>query len=205
MILRIFTPTLSSLQINFPNQSQLFLVLYNKNLISSNNKNIAANEILIFKECKLVLENDDSVTLSFMETKMTFERDLFSDVLKKIFDFDNEILKLFFQNCDTNIKISYFSILWSSNQINTNYFCKSQSFLIFYPFETTEKIDKNGVYEIPLIGIISNNLNDNYWFSQISEFLLFKYLIDITSDQFYINYYGTILKYKKYYENGKVK
>jgi len=137
-----------------------------------NNNDYINNEFDLFTDCKITLEDDESLTLYYEEHKKPYEREILSDTINKIFNFDETLKAILikFEMGDVKNTInSNFSILWTSHQLNTQLICKSKSFLAFYQFETSEIIDKQGVYEIPLIGIISTTLNDSFWFSQISK------------------------------------
>src|SRR5262249_53523122 len=55
---------------------------------------------------------------------------------------------------------SYFSILWSPTKSSNNY-TNNTSFLVFYRFRN--KYLSNSVKYVPVIGLITDKLNEEFW------------------------------------------
>jgi hypothetical protein len=115
------------------------------------------------------ISKENTVKIEFFETKPPYSRPILIEVFQYLFEKFPVLKEINLSNLSQN---SWFSLLWTPlKSTNTKLSCTS--FLIYYQFSINDQVLKtqvNSAYEeIPLIGILPIKMDENIWFSKISQ------------------------------------
>jgi len=106
----------------------------------------------------------NSILVQFIENKPVYMRNLLYLEIIEIF----ESIK-FLKNVAINTlnNYSWFSINWTPSKVSNNKF-QSTNFLVFYNIRINET-NKKGLFELPIIGLVPQKLDESIWLSKISK------------------------------------
>jgi hypothetical protein len=157
-----YYPTLSSFYLEITNSKSLFLLNGNQQQNTTNDLNSTLDSVFSHIS-HISLDNEKKChSIQFLEDKPLHFRPTFKAKISEIFDSyrDHAVEELTLGDISEE---SYFSILWTPKKtqfIDDN----NISFLIYYSFR--EKIISNSIKFLPVIGIITNRIQDEFfWFS----------------------------------------
>ena len=129
--------------------------------------------------------------ISFTEDQPLHNRPNFQDKIEEIFTIYQEYENLTLNDITDN---SYFSILWSPTK-STNNFVNNTSFLVFYRFRN--KYLSNAVKFVPVIGLVTNKLDEEFWLTNTNLNYNPKYLNDFTFNKIFEDFSKNKYRYNQ--------
>ncbi len=170
-----YTVTLSSMEIiiNHPSSVETILKYLKKEESKKLENLISNNESFEFTEDDnykfQFISKENTIKIEFFETKPPYSRPILIDVFEFLFKKLPVLKEINLSNLSQN---SWFSVLWTPLK-STNAKLSGTSFLIYYQFSINDQVlnsQVNSAYEeIPIIGILPIKMDENIWFSKISQ------------------------------------
>lgn len=178
---------------NFRNQTN------NYNNIPVNNSNFDAmtyhsnstNESLFLDDDSFLFEKlkkSDNTTsvISFTEDQMIYNRTTLKEKIDELFKKYPELETAMLGDVSEH---SYFSLLWTPIK-SLNYVQNTTSFLVYYKFRN--KQFSNSIKYLPVTGIVSNNRDDDFWFTNqmlLEAGLMNEMILSVLTEDFIRNRY----------------
>jgi hypothetical protein len=171
--------TYNNIPINSPNFDAM---TYHSN--STNESLFLDDDSFLFE--KLKKSDNTTSVISFTEDQMLYNRVTLCQKLEELFKKYPELENAMLGDVSEN---SYFSLLWTPTK-SLNYLQNSTSFLVYYKFRN--KQFSNSLKYLPVTGIVSNNRDDDFWFSNqmlLEAGLMNEMILSLLTEDFIRNRY----------------
>ena len=148
----------------------------------------AVEEENLYEKLKKI--DNVSLVVDFTEDQILYNRVVMKEKIDVLF---KKYPELEFANLGDITENSYFSILWTPFK-SSNFFQNNTSFLVYYKFRN--KQFTHSVKFLPVIGLISRLLDEEFWFANIlleslimNEVIFAKLTEDFIRNRYHYNHY----------------
>jgi hypothetical protein len=168
---------------NIPlNSSNFDAMTYHSN--STNESLFLDDDSFLFE--KLKKSDNTTSVISYTEDQMLYNRVTLCQKLEELFKKYPELETAILGDVSEN---SYFSLLWTPTK-SLNHLQNSTSFLIYYKFRN--KQFSYSLKYLPVTGIVSNNRDDDFWFTNqmlLEAGLMNEMILSVLTEDFIRNRY----------------